>query len=622
MAADVELAEVRAFLASHAPFEDLPADVLDGLPGRLAIRYFRRGSRILALGASNDSLYVIRSGAADIRDAHGVLVDRAGEGGSLGSITLVLGGPSTFEATAIEDTLTLVMEAATFRELSAGHAEFARFYDAQRANRMRGAVALQQASANGGAVLKTAVSDMVRRPPVTAESTVPIRDAARAMAEGGASSLLVLDGQRIAGIVTDRDLRTRVLAADLDPGRPVADIMTPDPVTRSHSSLAFEVLLEMTGRNIHHVPIVRDGVPIGVITTTDLVRLEQANPVFVVGDVVKQTDVAGVAAVCRRLPDVVSGLVAQDASAEDIGRVVTAIGDAVERRLLTLAEAELGPPPVPYCWVTLGSRARREQALAADQDNALILDDAVQPEHGPYFAALAERVCDALVECGYPRCPGEIMATTPRWRQPVSRWRSEFRSWLTEPVPEALLQASIFFDARPVHGDAGLYAALSAYVLANAPASRVFLAHMAKQAAANEPPLGFFRGFVLEKEGAHRDSLDVKRGGLRAVVELARVHALSLGSPAVDTNARIAAAVAEGLLSPERGEDLRDAFEFIAYVRLRHQAAQVRAGAQPDNYVRPDDLSSFDKRHLREAFAIVRSAQTAMAHRYPLQYIS
>jgi CBS domain-containing protein len=154
------------------------------------------------------------------------------------------------------------------------------------------------------------------------------------------------------------------------------------------------------------------------------------------------------------------------------------------------------------------------------------------------------------------------------------------------------------------------------------PDARVFLAHLAKQAVANEPPLGFFRGLVVEKAGDHKDTLDIKRGGIGAVVELARVHALATGSPAVNTRARIEAARAAGVFGDDRADDLRDAFEFISYVRLRHQAAQVRQGAPIDSFVAPDDLSSFDKRHLREAFAIVRAAQSALAHRYPLHYVS
>ena len=488
---------------------------------------------------------------------------------------------------------------------------------------MRGAVASLHVTSSGGAILKTKVTDIITRPAVSVEASESIRAAASVMSERRVSCLLVMDEGKLVGIVTDRDLRNRVVAAGVDTSLPVSQVMSADPATGSADALAFQILMEMTSRNIHHLPILGcDGTPEGVVTTTDLMRLEQTNPIYLVGDITQATDVAAVAEVSKRLAPVVELLVTQDASAEDIGRIVTAVGDAVERRLLGLAEEHLGPPPVPYCWVSLGSRARQEQALAADQDNALILDNDVQPEHAAYFEALATFVCDALVECGYPRCPGDVMATNPRWRVPLSQWRAEFTTWLTEPVPDAILRASIFFDMRPVYGDPRLFQKLRKHFLKQAPAARLFLAHLTKRATENEPPLGFFRGFVLEKHGANRATLDIKRGGVGAIVEIARVLALSVGSRAVNTQTRIAAAVDSGALSAERGQDLHDAFEFISYVRLRHQAAQVRADRETDNFVAPDDLSSFEKRHLREAFAIVRSAQSSLSHRYPSTYIS
>ncbi|MFZ1286693.1 MAG: DUF294 nucleotidyltransferase-like domain-containing protein [Candidatus Phosphoribacter sp.] len=623
MSMDVELTEISDFLAAHPPFDDLPRQVLDRLAQALRIEYFRRGTRIITRGEDNHALYVVRTGAVELHDRHGGFMDRGAVGTSFGSYTLLQGNPADFEVVALEDSLCLVINAATFRQVSAAHPSFEAFFDLQSTSRMRGAVASLHVTHNGGAILKTKATEMLSRAAVTTQASDSIREAACVMTKHRVSSLLIMDGDKLVGIVTDSDLRNRVVAADIDTGLPVSCVMTPDPATGSADALAFQVLMEMTNRNIHHLPIIgADGAPEGVITTTDLVRLERNNPIYLVGDITQAADVASIAEASKRLAQVVEVLVTQDASAEDIGRIITAVGDAVERRLLGLAEAHLGPPPVAYCWVALGSRARQEQALAADQDNALILDNDVQPEDIDYFAALATFVTDALVECGYPRCPGDIMATNPRWRVSLNQWRAEFTTWLTEPVPDAILRASIFFDMRPVYGDQQLFHKLRKHILTQAPSSKLFLAHLTKRAGENEPPLGFFRGFVLEKAGLHRATLDIKRGGIGAVVEIARVLALSIGTRAVNTQTRLAAAVNAGSLSPERGQDLRDAFEFISYVRLRHQAHQVRDGRHTDNYVTPDDLSSFEKRHLREAFAIVRSAQSSLGHRYPSTYIS
>ncbi len=612
---DVELAEVRTFLAGNAPFDVLPPGVLDGLVRRLRLRYHRRGTALIARGRDNAHLYVIRSGAADIRDGEGTLVERIAEGGCAGSITLVEGNPSTFEVTAIEDTLAIVMDAATFAELCGAHPAFADFFDRQRRERMRGAVTALHAAPEGGAALRTAVRDLLGRAPVTVDAGATVREAAAVMDEARVSCVLVMTGDRLAGILTDRDLR-RVVASGGDPAGPVLDVMTSEPVTAAADAQAFELLLTMVSRMIHHLPVVADGRVVGVVTATDLMRLEHANPSFLAREVVRQASVEGVAAVARRLPEVVEGLVAQDASADDVGRIVTAIGDAVEQRVIALALDRLGPAPAAWCWVTLGSRARLEQGLAADQDNALILADGAEA-HDAWFAAFAEEVVAGLEACGYPRCPGDVMATTPGWRVPLGTWRRQFGRWLDEPTPEAVLRASVFFDMRPVAGEVALHDELAAFVLRRTPTSDRFLTHLSRDAAEHSPPLGFFRGLVVEREGDHARTLDIKKGGVSPVVKLARVHALRAGSPARSTRARIQVAADAGLLSAATGEDLRDAFEFISYVRLRHQAALVRTGRDADNHVDPRDLSGFEQRHLREAFGIIRHAQGTLSATVP-----
>ncbi|MBS3942447.1 MAG: hypothetical protein KG028_15925 [Actinobacteria bacterium] len=277
----------------------------------------------------------------------------------------------------------------------------------------------------------------------------------------------------------------------------------------------------------------------GLVTSSDLLRLQYDNPVHLVAEITAAPDVATLARVSSRIGRVLEQLVAEDATANDMGRAVTALGDAIERRLLALAERELGPAPTPYCWVVLGTQARKEQGLASDQDNALILDPAAGAESDEWFAALATRVRDGLAACGYRPCPGEVMASNPRWRVPVDTWRSYFSAWARTPEPDAVLNAGIFYDMRPLHGDADLVAGLREQVLAETRQAGLLLAYLAKQAVAQRPPIGFFRGLVLEKEGMHRDRLDLKAGGVGSVVQVARVHALAAGGLSVGLAAEL-----------------------------------------------------------------------------------
>lgn len=612
---EVELAEVRDFLADHAPFDRLPGSELAALPRRCTIRYARRGSVVLDVGDRGDGLYVVRSGAVEVRDETAELVDRVGAGEAFGMSSLLEHRPTRYRCAAVEDTLLIVLEPAAFDELSQAHPDFATFFAATHHTRLSRAIGNLQRATSGSTALGTRVGDLVTREPVTTTPAASVRDAAAAMSAAGVSCVLVVEHLALAGIVTDRDLRNRVLAADLPTVSPVRSVMTPDPVTLSADALAFEALLEMVSRDIHHLPLVDEtGRPVGLVTTTDLVRLENANPVYLAAAIGGQTTLAGVVAEAPGIHAVLGQLVERDVSAADVSRVATALGDAVRRRVLALVEEELGPPPVPYGWVVLGSAARDEEGFTADQDHAIVLGAEPDEAGDAWFAALAEQVTAALEQCGWPRCPGDVMATNRDWRLTVPQWRARFADWSREPQPDAVLHAAVFHDMRHLAGDRGLTEQVQLASVTTA--SPRLLGHLSRQALSMRPPLGFFRGLVLERHGEHRDTLDIKRP-ISALVQLARIHALRSGSPALSTRRRLAAAAAAGTIDHDAASELADALELMSYLRLHHQAAQARAGRTPDNNLRPADLTQRQRRHLRDAFEIVRSAQHRLSSTLP-----
>ena len=614
-AMDAELAEIREFLAGHAPFDRLPGEVLARLPRRCTMRYARRGSVVLDVGDHGDGLYVVRSGAVEVHDETGDLIDRVGTGEAFGMSSLLEHRPTRYRCAAVEDTLLLVLEPEAFAELSSAHPDFATFYAATHHTRLARAIGNLQRATSGSTVLGTRVGDLVTREPVTTTPTATVKDAAATMSTAGVSSILVVEGDDLRGILTDRDLRNRVLAAGLSPDSEVQSVMTSEPVTLPSDGLAFEALLEMVSRNIHHLPVVDEtGGPVGLVTTTDLVRLESANPVYLAAAIGGQTTLPGVVAEAPGIHAVLGQLVERDVSAADISRVATALGDAVRRRVVTLVQEELGPPPVSYSWVVLGSAAREEEGFTADQDHAIVLGAETDDAGDAWFADLAERVTSALEQCGWPRCTGDVMATNPKWRLSVGQWRHRFAAWSHEPDPEAVLRSAIFHDMRHLVGDRRL--AEQVHLASVSMASPLLLGHLSRQALATRPPLGFFRGLLLERHGEHRDTFDIKRP-ISAVVQLARIHALRAGSPALSTRRRLSAAAEAGELSHELAAELSDALELMSYLRLHHQAAQARAGQQPDNNVAPANLTQRQRRHLRDAFEIVRTAQHSLSSHLP-----
>ncbi|MDO5677687.1 MAG: DUF294 nucleotidyltransferase-like domain-containing protein, partial [Propionibacteriaceae bacterium] len=470
----------------------------------------------------------------------------------------------------------------------------------------------------GGPVLQVPVKEMITRAPITIDVGHTVREAALTMTEHRISAIIVTrDDGHLAGILTDRDLR-RVVAGSIDVESPLSDVMSKTPFTIGSDALALDVLLSLVQHKIHHLPVMEDGKVLGMVTSGDLMRLERSSPLYMVGDLARQNDIPGLVKVMDRVPQLVGRLLRQDATAEDITRIVSRTTEALCQRIAEMGEKELGEPPVPYAWVSLGSLARQEQALGSDQDHAFILSDEAQPEHQEYFANLAEYFTAALVECGFPRCKGDAMATNPNWRMSLAGWQRTFANWLASPTSEAVLNSSIFFDMRPIHGDHTLYTALQQRVLRQAPQSSRFLGHLAKHANAAEVPVGFLRGFVVEKRGDHRDRLDIKLGGINPIVDVARIYALRWGLPQVSTRARLVAAAEHGA----EVENLLDAHEFLGYTRLQHQGRLVADGKEPDNYINPEDLSDFERRSLRDAFVIVGKAQSALNVAFQTQYIS
>lgn len=477
--------------------------------------------------------------------------------------------------------------------------------------------AKEHADDSGTALIATPVRALLQREPITVTPATSIRAAASTMRDQRVSSLLVVEGDRLLGIVTDRDLRNRAVAAGLDTAGPVGEIFTPDPHTVDMHATAFDALLLMARQNIHHVPVLDGARIVGMITASDLTRQQSISAVFLAGEIFKQGSIDGLQQVSQRIRALQRSLAAANASAYATGHVMTAITDALTTRLLQLADAKLGAAPVEYAWVAAGSQARNEQTAKSDQDNCLVLhDDYDERRDGEYFRELSRFVCGGLDACGYVYCPGEMMAMTDTWRQPRQRWRQYFRDWILEPDPKALMLTCVFFDLRVVAGSGALVDTLRREVLESTRSNGIFLAHMAANALSRGPPLGWFGRITTARTGAQRGKVDLKHLGIVPIVDLARVYALAGANPAVNTSHRLEFAARSHEVSEQSARDLRDALEFLSAVRIRHQVRQIDAGTPADNFLELGELSNFERTQLKDAFSVVRALQDVLEQRY------
>lgn len=466
-------------------------------------------------------------------------------------------------------------------------------------------------------LMTTPVRALLRRPPVTVSPHASIREVAELMREKRVSSVMLVEREHLFGIVTDRDLRNRALAAGLDPALPVLEIATVAPMTVDVTAPGFEALLLMARHNIHHVPVLDGQRVMGMITATDVTEQHSTSAVYLAGEIHKQTTLEGLVAAAAKVKALQKHLASAGASAYSTGHIVTAITDAITSRLLQLGELRLGPAPVDFAWVAAGSQARHEQTAKSDQDNCMVLDDAYDPvAHGAYFKQLATWVCDGLAACGYVHCPGEMMAMTDKWRLPQREWAQLFTRWVDTPEPMALMLTCVFFDVRVVAGKRELLDSLRQRTLQRTRDNKLFLAHMVGNALSHQPPLGLFGGLSVQRSGEHKGTLDLKHNGIVPIIDLARVYALAAGHPAVNTHDRLSHAAESGEISQQGARDLRDALEHLSLVRLRHQSRLLAAGFAADNYLRPEDLSNFERSQLKDAFGVVKALQDVLAQRY------
>jgi CBS domain-containing protein len=619
-----ELHEVRDFLAGRPPFVVLPAAALDHLPRTASIRYLRRGSDFPPADSESASLYVLRKGAVEIRDPGGALVEKLAEGDIFDPASDASAENVPLRGTAVEDTLLYVIPGSAIALLRRDHPEFDHSFEGAIVERLRSArEAAHDSPRTGGDLLHLRVCDLVTRKPVTASPEIPIRKAAELMTRERVSSLLVAEDGVLTGIVTDRDLRTRCVAAGLDGATPLREVMTPAPLTVSRFASAFEALMTMSRRHIHHLPVVDDGELHGLLSTHDLLRAQSTNPLYLADRVARCASIEALRESVAEVRELHLQLVAAHATARQLGQAVTSVCDAVTRRLIEIAIDELGPPPVPFAWVATGSQGRGELTLCSDQDNAMILDDAYVPDlHGSYFEALAQSVNEGLHASGYTRCPGNVMASNAAWRQPLANWKRYFLDWVQHTDHKSVTLAVNFLDPRTVWGEDGLRQRLMAEILPLCMKAKVFQAYLAAHALGNQPPLGFFRGFVLARSGEHEGMVDLKRRGLLPIVDLARLYAVTAGVETVSTQQRLDDASQNGALTPDGADTLQFAFEFIWMLRARHQAEQLRGRSAVDNFVSPDALTPMERRHLKDAFtgiaAMQRSLSAAHGDRLPL----
>jgi len=622
------------FLAQTLPFKELDRTILGDLSNRCVIDYYLKGTMIFEQDVTEVThLLLIQKGGVKVyrtkSDAEETLKEMCGEGAALGALSLVRGHKADVNVQALEDTFCFLLEKDAFLELVESDSRFAQFYlqnfsedftglvySELRSNRLklRDQRALRLFNAN--------VQALVKNPPVMISPSTTVLEAGAKMAEHGIGSLLVTNSAGgISGIVTDQDLRSKVVAQGMDYGTPVETIMTAPVYTIPAQDLCFEALLEFVKLGVDHLVVEDHKQIVGVVTARDIMVHQGTWPIYLVREIAVQRKIEGLWDLSQKFPLAVRTLIEQGARADSVTRVITLVNDSILTRLLDLLQEEMGPAPVPFCWLTLGGDGRREQTIKIDQDNALLYQDPYdryQHEAAEaYFDSFTDQAIFHLEACGYPRSKKEIVAANSRWRKPYQIWQQYFDDWICTPDPREVSPATIFFDFRPNYGKESLGVALRNHCTSKSQRQHVFLAHLAADCLMNPPPLSFYGEFIVEQNGERKNRLDLKTRCLDPFSDFARLMALRYGIEETNTLSRLQLLSQMGRISMELFAHAREAYEFAIQLNLVHQLNLLEAGKDPDSYVSPTELSELERKILKETFAVVNKMLALLKREFP-----
>ncbi len=612
---------VRDFLRRHPPFSTMSEAAFQFMIPRLQLAYFPKDTVIVDRQAGPfPPFHIIETGTVTSQTAGlDTLPDRvlnAGECFPVGALSA--GGQPTRSYRAVDDVFAYLLGIDDFRRLREQSPEFEHYCTqavtvlAQQSlaelQRHYSQIAADQHS------LTRPLAEFVAREPVTCDAGTTLRAALKRMREASVRSIIVVDGSATPiGVFTLNDLRDRVVLQELPLETAIETVMTREPMTLPADATALEAMQQMAAGGFHQMIVTDHGRVFGTVAEHDLFALQRVSLRQIHHAIRSARSIASMAQVAGDIRNLGNNLLAQGVSAEALTRTVSALNDALTREVLTRIVSDYDLTNITWCWMALGSEGRGEQTLATDQDNALVYHVAPGLPAGEELRqrrellACAREANDALDTLGFPLCKGGIMASNADWCLSEELWRERFLQWLTEPTPEALLRANIFFDFRPLAGDAALTDRLSAWLLARTQDNKLFLRLMVANALQTEPPLGLIRAFAVDGEGPHAGTLDLKVRGTRIFVDAARVFALAQGIAETGTAERLRLAGERMKVEQRHVDATVEAFHYLQVLRLRSQGRGEHASAP--NRIDPYALNDIDQRMLKEAFRQARKLQ-------------
>ncbi len=624
--------DVVNFLKKTPPFQFLDESVIREVAGSISMEFYPQDRVILRQdGPASNSLRIIKKGGVKIslrsNEGEDIVIDYRGEGESFGLVSLVGKEKQKTTIVATDDTVCYLLDRERVFSLIDSQPAFTEYFLQTHFTKYMDKTCSEMRNRSffyGGSdhiLLTTHVGEIANKEAITVSDGATIQEAAQGMSHHRISSVVIVDDKNLpVGLVTDSDLREKVVARGRNPGETVKNIMNLPLIRVDAKDYCFEAVLKMLKYNVHHLLVIKDGALSSVVTNHDLLLLQGKSPLSLAKDIESRQTIEGLQSVSKKINHLVGFLLKEGTKAGNIMKIVSELNDRLVKKVLKIAERKFGPAPVPYCWIALGSEGRREQIFRTDQDNALIYADRAAADQeaavSAYFSEFASFANEGLEKCGFTPCPAQYMASNSQWRQPLRVWKKYFSDWISTPTADAVLKSLIFFDFRALYGEFSLADELRSYLTDIIEGQKVYLGHLANTVVKNRPPLGFLKSFVVEKSGEHKDELNIKIKGVAPLVDIVRLFALERGVKETSTLERIGALRDKHTILREYADEIEHAFEFITLLRVHHQAELLQEGKAIDNFINPNKLSNLEKKTVKDAFHLIARLQDSTIERY------
>jgi CBS domain-containing protein len=624
------------FLKNFPPFDILETEQLFKIASNVKVTYLEKNNFVFKQDEKPPThFYFVKDGAVGLYRAiekEQFLVDICDEGDIFGLRPLLQNDYYLMSAKTNEESILYEISVEILKEIIDSNEKVKKFLLASFSSNIK----TPYAKDNEGQLFANVESLETNNPnlsdiqsaeyhknPITCSKNVTIKSAAQIMSTKRIGSILIVQNKKPIGIITDKDLRLKIATGLVSIDAKVTAIMSSPVITFPQKITMAEAQIAMIKHKITHLCITKDGTPeselVGLLSEHDIVVLHGNNPSVLIKELKRAKDVNTLKFIREKTSNLLKGYIEQSIPIVFISKIMSEINDAISRKAIELSIDEMQlKPPVKFSWLALGSQGRKEQLLPTDQDNALVFEDVPENQYlhtKAYFLELSKKITSKLFFVGYEYCPAQMMASNPAWCLSLTEWKIQFNTWIIKPTEDAVMMCTIFFDYALIYGDQGLINKMSKSIFKSIKNYEIFLNFLGRNALRNPSPLGFFRQFLVEQDGEHKNQFDLKSRALMPLIDAARL--ITLSHNIKDKNNTIERFKKLAIIEPQN-KDLYfsciDSFKIL----LRFRVIQGIKHNDSGRFVDLNNLSKAEKLKLKGCFKPIKDIQELLNVRYNL----